>query len=55
MNDEKTHSELIFYETKGEKNEISLLLIRSEDQLLSSQTIIALAKKMLRMYQKFNK
>lgn len=44
------HVGLIQKEANGEKVEFSLILMHAEDQLLSAETIIALASEMIEMY-----
>lgn len=45
------HTELIQREAGGEKIEFSLLIMHSEDQLMSAETIRSLALEMLEMYK----
>lgn len=50
----KAHSQLIQEEAKGNKQEISLILMHAEDQLMASETILSLAKEMLYMQKELN-
>ena len=50
----KSHAELIQNEAKGNKQEFSLLLMHAEDQLMSAETILCLAKEMLYMQNEIN-
>lgn len=47
----RTHAQIIQAEAGGEKVESSLLLIHSEDQLMSAETIKLMAEEMLDNYK----
>lgn len=49
------HTELIQKEANGEKVEFSLILMHAEDQMLSAETIIALASEMIEIYIELKK
>lgn len=51
---EKAHMDLISKEASGETVEFALLLMHAEDQMLSTQTVIILAKEMINIYKKIN-
>ena len=50
----KSHTELIQSEAQGNKLEFSLLFMHAEDQLMSAETILCLAKEMLYMQNEIN-
>jgi len=50
----KSHAELIQEEAKGNKQELSLILMHAEDQLMASEIILSLAKEMLYMQKEIN-
>jgi len=50
----KSHAELIQNEAKGNKQEFSLLLMHAEDQLMSAETILCLAKELIYMQKDIN-
>lgn len=49
------HAGLIQKEASGESTEFSLILMHAEDQMLSAETIIALANEMIEMYIELRK
>jgi Phosphotransferase system cellobiose-specific component IIA len=48
------HRQLVQKEAEGEKTEISLLLIHSEDQLMSAETMEIFAKEIIEIYYNKN-
>ncbi len=50
----KSHAQLIQEEAKGNKQELSLILMHAEDQLMASEIILSLAKEMLYMQKEIN-
>ena len=50
----KSHAQLIQEEAKGNKQELSLILMHAEDQLMASEIILSLAKEMLYMQTEIN-
>lgn len=52
---EKQHTDLIQSEAAGEKIHIPLLLMHAEDQMLTTQTLILMAKEFIDLYKKINK
>ena len=51
----KIHAEMIQNEAKGNKTEISLLLIHAEDQLMSAEAFGILAEEFVRLYKRLDK
>ncbi|OOM82589.1 lichenan-specific phosphotransferase enzyme IIA component [Clostridium puniceum] len=49
------HTKLIQKEASGEKVEFSLILMHAEDQMLSAETITALANEIIEMYIELKK
>ncbi|WP_338971921.1 PTS lactose/cellobiose transporter subunit IIA [Spiroplasma endosymbiont of Panorpa germanica] len=52
---EKTHMDIVSAEAGGEKITFPILFIHAEDQLLTTQTIILLAKEFIDVYKKIGK
>ncbi len=52
---EKQHMELIQAEAQGEKIEIPLLFMHAEDQMLTTQTLILVAKEFIDLYKTVKK
>ncbi|WP_326511497.1 PTS lactose/cellobiose transporter subunit IIA [Clostridium intestinale] len=50
----KPHAHLIQEEAKGNKQELSLILMHAEDQLMASEIILSLAKEILYMQTEIN-
>jgi PTS system cellobiose-specific IIA component len=50
----KSHTQLIQSEAKGNKQEFSLLFMHAEDQLMSAETILSIAKEMIYMQKEIN-
>ncbi|GHU61600.1 PTS cellobiose transporter subunit IIA [Clostridia bacterium] len=48
----EVHAEVIQKEAAGEKSEISLLLIHSEDQMMSAEVLYLMAVEMIDLYKK---
>lgn len=48
----KHHFEVIAAEADGKKVELSVLFMHAEDQLLSTQTLIILAEKIIKLHKK---
>lgn len=48
----KTHTSLIQKEANGEQLQFSLILMHSEDQLMSAETISVLVKEMIEIYKR---
>lgn len=51
---EKSHMDVVVAEANGEKFNIPVLFIHAEDQLLSTQTIMLLAKEFVDLYKELN-
>lgn len=51
---EKTHMDVISAEANGEKFQIPVLFMHAEDQLLTTQTIMLLAKEFIDLHQKLD-
>lgn len=49
---EKQHADLVQDEAAGEKIDIPLLLMHAEDQMLTTQTLILMAKEFIDLYKK---
>lgn len=47
----KEHLELLKYEAEGKKIDFSMILLHTEDQLMSLETIKCLATEMIEMYK----
>lgn len=54
MEGHKVHMKLIQNEASGKKNEMSLLLVHSEDQLMSAEGFKILALEFIDIYKKFS-
>lgn len=52
---EKQHAELIQKEAQGVEIKIPLILMHSEDQLLSTETLILMVEEIIELYKKINK
>ena len=50
----KSHIGLIQDEAKGNKQEFSLLFMHAEDQMMSAETILCLAREMIYMQKEIN-
>jgi Phosphotransferase system cellobiose-specific component IIA len=50
----KSHSQLIQEEAKGNRQELSLILMHAEDQLMAAEITLSLAKEMLNMQKEIN-
>ncbi|WP_326512850.1 PTS lactose/cellobiose transporter subunit IIA [Clostridium intestinale] len=50
-NGHKSHLELLQQDALGNKIEISMILLHTEDQLMSAETIKCLANEMIEMYR----
>lgn len=51
---EKAHMDVVVAEANGEKFNIPILFIHAEDQLLTTQTIMLMAKEFVELYKKVN-
>lgn len=51
---EKTHMDVISAEANGQKIMIPVLFMHAEDQLLTTQSIMLLAKEFINLYQKID-
>ncbi|ASP28430.1 PTS system, cellobiose-specific IIA component [Spiroplasma corruscae] len=52
---EQEHMEVIVQEAQGIKHPFKLLFVHAEDQMLNTQTIIIMAKKLINIYKKISK
>ena len=50
----KSHAQLIQEEAKGNRQELSLILMHAEDQLMAAEIILSLAKEILYMQKEIN-
>ncbi|AHF60559.1 hypothetical protein P344_00535 [Spiroplasma mirum ATCC 29335] len=49
---EKTHIDVIKQEAQGVKHQISVLFMHAEDQMMTSQMVVELAKEFINLYEK---